>query len=97
MAQAGGYEDFPEFVKNSNLPDSFLIDSGKVLYGDFNADQKDDFASKVTNSENGLQGVLIIHNNDQQEYFVFGAGQEINGMKNLDWIETFNDPSTNLG
>ena len=89
MAQAGGYEDFPEFVKNSNLPDSFLIDSGKVLYGDFNADQKDDFASKVTNSENGLQGVLIIHNNDQQEYFVFGAGQEINGMKNLDWIETF--------
>jgi hypothetical protein len=87
--QVDGQENFPDFVKNTNLPDSFLIDVDNVIYGDFNADQKEDFASIVTNLENGFQGVLIIHNKDQQEYLVFGAGQEINGMKNLNWIDRF--------
>lgn len=87
--QTDGQENFPDFVKNTSLPDSFLIDIDHVIYGDFNADGKDDFASIVTNLENGFQGVLIIHNKDKQEYIVFGAGQDINGMKNLDWIDTF--------
>jgi hypothetical protein len=87
--QVDGQTNFPDFVKNTNLPDTFLIDVDNVIYGDFNADQKEDFASIVTNLKNGFQGVLIIHNQDQQEYLVFGAGQEINGMKNLDWIDMF--------
>lgn len=72
--QSDGQENFPDFVKNTNLPDSFLIDVDHVIYGDFNADEKDDFASIVTNLENGFQGVLIIHNKDKQEYIVVGAG-----------------------
>jgi hypothetical protein len=88
-AKVDRHENFPDFVKNLDLADSLLIDVDKVIYGDFNADRKDDFASTVTNRENGFQGVLIIHNKDQQEYFVFGAGEEINGMRNLDWIDTF--------
>jgi hypothetical protein len=89
MLPFAGQENFPAFVKNTHLPDSFLIDTDHVMYGDFNADQTEDFASIVTNRENGFRGVLIIHNKDKQEYFVFGAGQEINGMKNLDWIDIF--------
>jgi hypothetical protein len=84
--QVDGQGNFLDFVKNTDIPDTFLIDIDNVIYGDFNADQKEDFASIVTNLENGFQGVLIIHNKDQQEY---GAGQEINGMKNLNWIDTF--------
>lgn len=87
--QVDGQETFPDFVKNTTLPDSLLIDVDHVIYGDFNADRREDFASIVTNLENGFQGVLIIHNKDQQEYLVFGAGQEINGMKNLNWIDIF--------
>jgi hypothetical protein len=87
--QLDGRENFPGFVTNTHLPDSLLIDVDNVIHGDFNADQKEDFASIVTNLKNGFQGVLIIHNNDRQEYLVFGAGQEVNGMKNLDWIDTF--------
>lgn len=89
-AHVNGQADFPDFVKNTNLPDSFLIDVDNVIYGDFNADQKMDFASIVTNQKNGFRGVIIIHNKEQQEYLVFGAGNEINGMKDLNWIDTFN-------
>lgn len=89
MTQLNEEENFPDFVKNSDLTDSFLINVDKVVYRDFNADGKDDFASVVTNAVNGLQGVLILHNEDKQEYFVFGAGREVNGMRNLDWIDTF--------
>jgi hypothetical protein len=84
-----GQEKFPDFVKNTNLPDNLRIDVDNVIYGDFNADGKGDFASIVTNLENGLKGVLIIHNKEEQEYMVFGAGQEINGMRDLGWIDTF--------
>ncbi len=87
--QLDGHENFPDYVKATKLPDSLLIDADNVIFGDFNADGKDDFASKVTNLENGYQGVLIIHNSDNHEYLVFGAGQEINEMTNLDWIDIF--------
>lgn len=80
---------FPDFVSNTDLPDSLRIDDDNVIYGDFNGDEKEDFAAIVTNVKNGFQGVLIIHNNDKPEYFVFGAGKEINGMKNLEWIDIF--------
>jgi hypothetical protein len=87
--QREGQENFPDFVKNTNLPDSFLIDVEHVIYGDFNTDEKDDFASIVTNLKNGFQGVLIIHNKAIQDFIVFGAGQEINEMRDLSWIHTF--------
>lgn len=88
-AQVDGQEDFPEFVKQLRLPDSLLIDVDHVIYGDFNADASEDFASVVTNLENGFQGVLIIHNTEPPDFLVFGAGNEINGMTNLRWIDTF--------
>ena len=87
--QTDGQAKLPDFVKNFKLPDSLLINVGKVLTGDFNADGRQDFASLVTNLKNGFLGVIVIHNNNRQEYFVFGAGQEINRMKNLDWIDEF--------
>jgi hypothetical protein len=87
--QSDKQQNFPDFVNYTNLPDSFLVDVDNVIYGDFNADEKEDFASIVTNLQNGFQGVLIIHNKQTPEYLVFGAGQEINGMKNLNWIDTF--------
>lgn len=82
-------ESLPDFVKVTNIPDSLAIDVGHVIYGDFNADGEDDFASLVTNQKNKFQGVLIIHKGNKDEYFVFGAGQEVDGMKNLNWIDIF--------
>ena len=79
----------PDFAKDVNLPVNILIDKSKIIFGDFNADQNEDFASVVKNLDNGFHGVLIVHNNDKLEYFLFGAGNEINGMKDLDWIDIF--------
>ena len=81
--------ELPTFVLNASLPDSLQIDSTKIIYGDFNADAKEDFASLVTNTSNGLKGVLIVHNTDSVDYALFGAGNEINGMKSLGWIGIF--------
>ncbi|MBA4053454.1 MAG: hypothetical protein C0490_01960, partial [Marivirga sp.] len=82
-------DNFPDFVKAKKLPDSLVIDIDNVINGDFNADGEDDFASLVTNTKNGFRGVLIIHKGNKHEYFVFGAGREIYGMANLDWIDIF--------
>ena len=60
-----------------------------MIYGDFNADAKEDFSSKFTNLENGKQGVIIIHDSGNLDYHVFGGGQFINGMDDLDWIDIF--------
>lgn len=78
-----------QYVKNLDIPDSLVIDNDQVIFGDFNGDESEDFASIVTNLENGYKGVLIVHNSPAREHFIFGAGQEINGMKNLDWIDIF--------
>ncbi|WP_179333046.1 hypothetical protein [Winogradskyella costae] len=78
----------PEFVKNAKIPDSLKIVYDEIIFGDFNGDGKEDFASTLINLENGNFGVLIIHNNEKTDYSIFGAGNEINGIKNLDWIET---------
>jgi hypothetical protein len=83
-------ETLPDFVKIANIPDSLVIDVNHIIYGDFNADGKDDFASLVTNQKNRFQGVLIVHKGHKNEYSVFGAGQEIDGMKDLSWIDIFN-------
>jgi hypothetical protein len=83
------HTSFPDYVRRTAIPDTFLLDSANVIYGDFNADQRQDYASKVTNLKNGFQGVMIIHDTDPPTYRVFGAGQEVHGMKNLDWINVF--------
>jgi hypothetical protein len=82
-------DNIPDFVKATKLLDSLVIDANNVITGDFNADGEDDFASLVANQKNGLRGVLIIHKGVKHEYFVFGAGQEIYGMTNLNRIEIF--------
>ena len=79
----------PAYVKNATIPDSLKIVYDEIIFGDFNGDEKEDFASTLINLENGYFGVLIIHNNEKTDYSIFGAGNEINGMKNLDWIEVF--------
>ncbi|GAA0748027.1 hypothetical protein [Gaetbulibacter jejuensis] len=80
-------KNLPKFVNNAKIPDSLKIVYDEIIFGDFNGDEKEDFASTLINLENGYFGVLVIHNNKKTDYSIFGAGKEINGMKNLDWIE----------
>lgn len=79
----------PDFVARTPLPDTLVIDAATILTGDFNADGKNDFASLVTNSLRGYRGVLIVHNSPSPEYFVFGAGIEVDEMVDLNWIGIF--------
>ena len=63
-------------VDLTKVPDSLKLVADKNLTGDFNGDNKTDFASIVKNKNNQKTGVLIVHNSENQENFVFGAGQE---------------------
>ncbi|WP_369049380.1 hypothetical protein [Tenacibaculum sp. UWU-22] len=76
-------------VDLTKIPDSLELVADKNLNGDFNGDNKTDFASIVKNKNNQKTGVLIIHNSANQESFVFGAGKEIDNMTDLKWIEIF--------
>jgi phosphopantothenoylcysteine synthetase/decarboxylase len=76
-------------VDLTKIPDSLELVAVKNLTGDFNGDNKTDFASIVKNKINQKTGVLIIHNSVNQEKFVFGAGKEIDNMTDLNWIEIF--------
>ena len=78
-----------EKVDLTKVPDSLKIVADKNLIGDFNGDNKTDFASIVKNKNNQKTGVLIVHNSENQESFVFGAGQEVDNMTDLNWIEIF--------
>ena len=73
----------------TKVPDSLKLVADKNLTGDFNGDNKTDFASIVKNKNNQKTGVLIVHNSENQENFVFGAGQEVDDMTDLKWIEIF--------
>ncbi|MDE3743880.1 hypothetical protein [Maribacter polysaccharolyticus] len=76
-------------VDLTKVPDSLELIADNNLTGDFNGDNKTDFASLIKNKNNQKIGVLIIHNSKDQEKFVFGAGNEVNQMTDLDWIEVF--------
>ena len=76
-------------VDLTKVSDSLELIADKSLTGDFNGDNKMDFASVVKNKNNQKYGILIIHNSANQESFVFGAGNEIDKMTDLDWIEIF--------
>lgn len=76
-------------VDLTKVPDSLELIADKSLVGDFNGDNKTDFASVVRNKNNQKHGILIIHNSENQEIFVFGAGKEIDQMTDLNWIEVF--------
>lgn len=78
-----------EKVDLTKVPDSLELIPDKNLAGDFNGDNKTDFASIVKNKNNQKTGVLIIHNSKNQENIVFGAGKEIDNMTDLNWIEIF--------
>ncbi|WP_233886002.1 hypothetical protein [Tenacibaculum piscium] len=73
----------------SKVPDSLELIVDKNLKGDFNGDDKIDFASIVKNKINQKIGVLILHNSENNKNFVFGAGKKNSEMTNLDWIEVF--------
>jgi hypothetical protein len=78
-----------EKVDLTQVPDSLELIADKNLIGDFNGDNKMDFASIVKNTKNKKVGVLIINNSKNQESFVFGAGKEVDQMTNLNWIQIF--------
>lgn len=88
-------EDFELLVKPTQkidftkVPDSLELITDKNLKGDFNGDNKTDFASLVKNKYNQKTGVLIIHNSTNQDSFIFGAGKEIDRMTDLNWIGVF--------
>lgn len=81
--------DLNEKIDLSKVPDSLELIADKNLKGDFNGDNKTDFASIVKNKKNQKTGVLIIQNSKNIENFVFGAGKEVDQMTDLDWIEVF--------
>ena len=76
--------DLPGFDSLFKLPDSLALKRLNVI-GDFNNDGDNDFASVVLNKKNEKTGVIIWHYN--KEIIVFGAGNSVEGMDNLDWIE----------
>lgn len=80
--------DLPNFVDSSKFPDSLELKKLK-FNGDFNGDGKLDFASVVRNKNDKQIGVLIMHNSNDLDNIVLGAGKEINGSTNLKWIEVF--------
>lgn len=79
----------PDFIDISKIPDSLELVTTKTLKGDFNGDNKTDFASLVKNKKDNQIGVIIIHNTDNQDFFVFGAGKEVDNMTDLNWIGVF--------
>lgn len=79
----------PDFIDISKIPDSLELVTTKTLKGDFNGDNKTDFASLVKNKKSNQIGVIIIHNTDNQDFFVFGAGKEVDNMTDLNWIGVF--------
>ena len=78
-----------EKVDFSAIPDSLELIAERNLMGDFNGDNKTDFASIVKNKYNQKTGILIIHNSIDQESFVFGAGKVVDQMTDLNWIDLF--------
>ena len=78
-----------EMFDLTNVPDSLELIADKNLIGDFNGDNKIDFASLVKSRNNQKVGVLIIHNSENYESIIFGAGKEINQMTDLNWIDVF--------
>ncbi len=79
----------PEYLDLTKIPDSLELIADKNLTGDFNGDNLKDFASIVKNKKDQKIGVIIIHNSNIQENFVFGAGNKIDDLTDLNWIEIF--------
>ena len=57
------------------------------LTGDFDGDQKEDVAFLVVNSKSGEKGLIILHQDVENSYSVFGAGTVFEEMRDMDWIE----------
>jgi hypothetical protein len=67
--------ELTEKIDLIKVPDSLELTADKSLIGDFNGDNKTDFASVAKNKNNQKHGVLIIHNSTNQENFVFEVVQ----------------------
>ena len=79
----------PDSIFISKFPDSLELISSKILKGDYNGDGKMDFTSMLNNKNDNQKGVIIVHNSDNYEVFIFGAGRKINQSTNLRWIQIF--------
>ncbi|MFC5270626.1 hypothetical protein [Adhaeribacter terreus] len=89
-------ESIPDWVsekmKSLKLDELYqLADFAKPSFieGNFNNDNLKDVAALIFNKKTFEKGLLILHNGANKEYTVYGAGTEIQGMKDLDWIEIF--------
>ena len=77
-----------EKIDLSKIPDSLEL-TDRSLIGDFNGNDISDIAFIVKSKNNNKTGVLIVHNSENQENYVFGAGKEVDYMTDLSWIEVF--------
>lgn len=60
-----------------------------ILSGDFDGDKQEDVAFLIVNTATDEKGVMIVFQDEQKSYSVFGAGTLFEDMRNMDWIEIF--------
>ena len=100
-------ENYKAFVYRSNLPDELFhfYDQRNIreiyeirqdlnpfyLRGDFDGDQKQDYALSIVDRKTGKKGILIYHTGTQTHYII-GAGKPLSGGRGGDdynWMEAW--------
>ncbi len=76
----------PKFIQDSTVKYVRYSDNG--LVEDFNGDGHPDLVTLVANSKTNEIGVRIVDGSNSEDFKVFGAGIEVQGMTNLRWIES---------
>lgn len=114
----GRNEENSTFVFESNLPDELyhFYQQEKIesiyfirkdinpfyLRGDFDGDQKQDFALGILDKKTGRKGILIYHTGTKNHYII-GAGRPLpngNGGDDLNWMDAwkvFVDKNVEIG
>jgi hypothetical protein len=76
-------------ISKLSIPDSLEITGRKFIIGDFDGDNRLDFASRVKNIFTDEIGVVIVNNRKREKTVVFGAGNSANGKTDLSWANVF--------
>ncbi|MFY0675280.1 MAG: hypothetical protein JXQ87_17930 [Bacteroidia bacterium] len=72
------------------IPDTLEWQEEQLLSGDFNGDNRLDYAGLVQNKINRQTGVIIINDTTIDQYYIFGAGKVVvRDMTDLRWIDIF--------
>jgi hypothetical protein len=82
-------EWFREAFKKQQLQHRYSLGTWmqpNFLTGDFDGDQKEDVAFLAVNMGSGEKGLIILHQDAGNSYSVFGAGNEFEEMRDMDWI-----------